>query len=414
MAETHYERADVLEAIRSAFKARDPDYKVRRREREERFDAVWRAGSVCSPISRCAVDLRTEVTWLIHYRDCWPAIDAKIDQLAEALKDRSEVEKGQGSDGSWSSCLSEWFTKLEPTVDALQTDEIVRICPQPLTFMVAPRDFQSPEVLLGYLFELQISDIAATGRNNRAELGAVQTALSQLIFKDEIRDLLEDPRWGFEISDQLEDAYRDYLRQTQNPRTGFWGPWYRFGDRLVMVQDLSFTFHQVNYLSGNVDRWSQIVDTTLAIRDLVYPMGWRQAPGAYCNHHNYDVAMIFSLGWPHMSRRQKRDVSLAIFDLLSWCLTSGLSEQGLGKDAPTVEAHYFCVRFLDTVGFFDPAKKFWRQTTPLPAGLPNPRSVANELEAVFAGIDDGSEMAETVSAILRAATFRAGEPDAGS
>ena len=57
------------------------------------------------------------------------------------------------------------------------------------------------------------------------------------------------------------------MRQTQHPRTGYWGPWYRIGGKLLIVQDLSFTFHQINYRQGNVELWPQIIETTLNIKD---------------------------------------------------------------------------------------------------------------------------------------------------
>jgi len=98
--------------------------------------------------------------------------------------------------------------------------------------------FKDARAVLDHLYRLQITDIRANGRNERDELGAVQSALSQLIFKDELRETLkENPALGFTISDELEAIYGDYLQLTQHPRTGYWGPWYRFSGRLVMVQD---------------------------------------------------------------------------------------------------------------------------------------------------------------------------------
>jgi hypothetical protein len=118
---------------------------------------------------------------------------------------------------------------------------------------------------------------ARTGRNHRDELGATQTAFSQLIFKDNLRALFDDSamKLGFRISENLECSYLDFIRQTQHPRTGYWGSWYRIDNRLFMVQDLSFTYHQISYRQGNVELWPQIIDTTLQIKDRSYPMGWK-------------------------------------------------------------------------------------------------------------------------------------------
>src|SRR5262249_45615408 len=141
-----------------------------------------------------------------------------------------------------------WYRKLEPTVDALQ-GALPSVGLKPLRFMQRLAD---PGRVLDYLYRLQITDIAGTGSNNRDELGAVQSALSQLIFKDQLRELMESQDLGFSVSNELQAVYADYLDQTQHPRTGYWGPWYRFDDKLVPVQDLSFTFHIVQYRAGNI------------------------------------------------------------------------------------------------------------------------------------------------------------------
>jgi hypothetical protein len=56
-----------------------------------------------------------------------------------------------------------------------------------------------------YLYRLQITDIRANGETSGTSFGAVQSALSQLIFKDELRETLkENPAFGFAIPDELE------------------------------------------------------------------------------------------------------------------------------------------------------------------------------------------------------------------
>jgi hypothetical protein len=77
--------------------------------------------------------------------------------------------------------------------------------------------FKDARAVLDYLYRLQITHIRANGRNERDEFGAVQSALSQLIFKDELRETLKDnPALGFTISDELEAIYGDYLQLTQH------------------------------------------------------------------------------------------------------------------------------------------------------------------------------------------------------
>ena len=42
-----------------------------------------------------------------------------------------------------------------------------------------------------------------------------------------------------------------------------------------MVQDLSFTFHQVSYKQGDVAHLDRIVRTPLDLRNRIHPNGWR-------------------------------------------------------------------------------------------------------------------------------------------
>jgi len=261
--------------------------------------------------------------------------------------------------------------------------------------------------VLDYLYRLQTTDIRANGRNERDELGAVQSALSQLIFKDELRDTLkETPALGFTISDELEALYGDYLKQTQHPRTGYWGPWYRFSDRLVMVQDLSFTFHIVNYQSGNIANWPLVIDTTLAIKPLRYPMGWRpDADTQYSNHNNYDIATIFCFGWPHMTSNQKEAVRAEIAAMLDWCLTESVDGDGFKDSGDSdLDAYYFGVRFLDRVGFWDQSKRFWSRRDPsLPRGAATPSDLCRRLQRGFTHLNANSEEADTIHSLLATA-----------
>jgi hypothetical protein len=74
-----------------------------------------------------------------------------------------------------------------------------------------------------------------------------------------------------------------------------------------------------------VDRWPNIVDTTLAIKDLTYPYGWRPSEGSeFSNHHNYDVLTIFKRGWSMVDTNTQRRMADAIFEILDWSLTKSL------------------------------------------------------------------------------------------
>ena len=402
-ADSFLDREDVLAQIRAAFTARDAQYAVRRAELKKtlaplaaRLDQLQAAGH---PMT-CADQIRLEAQWLLNYRDDWNRASQRIDDLVKSLADTAQPAPVQDDDGSWGGCYTEWYRKLEPTVDALQGD-LPSTGLKPLLFVQRLAD---PAHTLDYLYRLQITDIAATGANNRDELGAVQSALSQLIFKDQLRELLAANNLGFSITSELEACYFDYLEQTQNPRTGYWGPWYRFDNRLIPVQDLSMTFHVIQYRSGHITNWPAVIDSTLAIKDLIYPAGWRpDAQTQYNNHNNYDVLTIFYYGWPHMTTKQKQDARNEIAAMLDWCLTKSLP--GNASDAAStsmLDTYYFAVRFLDRVGFWDPAKRFWLHKAPdVPEGSPAPYELARRLQDGFAGLHDTSEEGNTVRELLR-------------
>jgi len=232
------DRDDVLSQIVGEFAARDPAYPDRRRALTQKLvpltDQLSKLQESGHPMG-CAEQIMLEVQWLLNYRDDWDRAERRLGELAISLADISQGEASQEEDGSWGSCYEEWYRKLEPTVDALQIAGLEASGLKPLLFM---ERFKDARAVLDHLYRLQITDIRANGRNERDELGAVQSALSQLIFKDELRETLkENPALGFTISDELEAIYGDYLQLTQHPRTGYWGPWYRFSGRLVMVQD---------------------------------------------------------------------------------------------------------------------------------------------------------------------------------
>src|SRR5712664_543567 len=244
-------RDDLLQLIRKEFTSLDPHYGEKRGDLlgalKAPADEVAARQQAGLPAA-CANQILLEISWLANYRDDWDRAKRRLVDLQKALAQPDKLEPTQDDEGSWGACCEEWYRKLEPTVDALQevTDSTPKL--KPLRFMEKLQDAQAT---LDLLYRLQITDIRNTRKNQRDELGAMQTALSQMIFKDGLRDLLIDrPELGFSISPELEASYTDYLQQTQHPRTGYWGPWYRFGERLVMVQDLAFTFHVINYRAG--------------------------------------------------------------------------------------------------------------------------------------------------------------------
>jgi hypothetical protein len=402
-------RDDILKRIHAAWVSFDRTYDARRGafrdelgKLDDRLKKLQRPGR---ELPR-SVQIATEVGWLLNYRADWDRVSQRLADLEASLA-TPDQPNDQLADGSWGDCALERYRKLEPTVDMLQKEDIV---PQTLKRLAFMAQYQEPKWLLNELWRLQISHIEKTGENHRDQLGATQSALAQLIFKDNLRDVLKAKNLGFEVTTELEQTFLDFFEQTQHPRTGYWGPWYRFGSELFMVQDLSFTFHIVNYRSGNVPRWPEIVDTTLAIKPIHFPMGWMPGGTApndiYNNHNNYDVVQILFFGWPYMSQDQKKKAHKEISCMLEWCLTRCLQGDAFapmdGGDKATLDDFYFGVRFLDRVGFWDRTKRFW--THRIDIQKPTPDEVCTRLKRGFTAVADDSEFAETVAFILQSAS----------
>lgn len=420
-------RDELLKVIRKEFavfsNAVGQDYETLRAELGKAIDEpgkmIAERQRQGKPIA-CAWQIHLELQWLAKYCTDWSVAAERLAALRQALVDPDHtdaVSPAQVADGSWGGCIREPYRRLEPTVDALQklADNIPV---KPLTFMTDMK-LDDAKTTLDRLWRLQVTDIRATGRNNRDELGALQTALSQLIFKDNLRSLLEEREKDlrFIVSDELATDYADFLRQTQHPRTGYWGPWYRVGGQLFQVQDLSFTYHTINYRAGNVDHWAKIIETTLAIEGKKYPMGWAPSNGAARSHHNnYDVVAIFQYGWPHMNEEQKDRVRTKIAEMLKWCLGDAMAPNGFlpEKDMAVGDTYYYGIRFLDRLGFWDAARRFWsRRPPPLPPGINSAGALARRLSIAFEALLDESEQSQTVRNILRTATCMA-DGDAGN
>jgi hypothetical protein len=411
-------RMEMLPLLTVEAKKKDPFVEYNRNVKKNEAKALWKELSVLQkaglPMSGTE-QILLEAKWLINYTLDWKAAGRKLTEAANSMQNRSQDVLEQGNDGAFDSGLCEaLYRKLEPTIDALQDGDFDPAAVKPLEFM---KVFADPKRLIDRMWHLQITDIAATGFNNRDELGAMQSAFSQLIFKDNLRDLLDAPggRLGFPISDALACAYLDYVRQSQHPRTGYWGPWYRIDGSLHMVQDLSFTFHQINYRQGNVELWPQIIETTLAIKDMTYPMGWMERDAKrgkfHSNHHNYDVAQIFGYGWSHMTRDQKDRVRVTIKSMLAWCLRDSVTGDSFDDD-PSDESYYFGVRFLDRVGYFDEDKRFWTKgALELPTDAPQPFALATRLHDGLARQNNTSNMADHAKKLLDVAK-RLNAPDA--
>jgi hypothetical protein len=176
------------------------------------------------------------------------------------------------------------------------------------------------------LYKLQLSRIAQTGVYQREEMNASEAALSQLLFKEKLRTLLQNNGASF-IDESYVDAYRRFLDDTQDPILGYWGPWIVSGNEIVRTADLSQTYHTVAYRKGAINHWPQIIETTLAIKDLPYPFGWRH-DGQYSNHHNYDVMRILHLGWSYMTPAEMDRARMEIRAMVNWSLSKSIGPDG--------------------------------------------------------------------------------------
>jgi hypothetical protein len=407
-------RRSILERIAQAFRQRDPYYDVRWQPLEARRRSLFKTlGDLLDhnhPME-CATQHGYEAKWLINYTDNWALAAQALDELEKSLKDIDQPRIKQVEDGSWGPCCREWYRKLEPTIDALQEREAATDPLRPLAFMGF---LQDPSKVVGLLEALSVSDIVATGRNVRDEQNALLTALGQVIFKDRLRKLLVcRPELKFTVSPNLEKEFTDYLWATQERNTGYWGPTYKFADGVVSVPDLSYTFHIVHYYMDNTNRvvpkLDKIVATTLNIKNEIYPNGWLEKDRSFSDHNNYDVVTLFACGWNFASAEQRDAMRREIQALIDWCLTKSLHDDHFG-DKASIDSYYYGVRFLDRVGLWNAAQRFWRtDDIPLPNGCPPAAKIRERLLQGFKAVDDDSEYCETIKQIL---TGAAPVPDA--
>ena len=321
----------------------------------------------------CSNEIYLEARWLHGYTADWPRLNKRLDDLSESLGqlDQAFATRQSPESGLWGACYEEPFFKIEATLLALI--QLAEVGKAPALEVHLPPPFDQHSTALEHVRSLLVSDIAHTGVDNRGELGNITTVASLAYFKDYIQEYLDTkvdvlPRnegGPGAKTQEYRQAFSDYVGAWQDPISGYWGPWYLSGDRLYKTADLSFTFHIVSFRRGQVELWSEIINTTQAIEKEPYPFGWRHK-GDFTNHNNYDVAKVFLYGWPHMSPEQRRIAASAIRDMLHWTLTSSLQLDGSFKTIPSFFSSmgadfYFGVSFLRTIGFWDRAKRFWTE-----------------------------------------------------
>lgn len=260
----------------------------------------------------------------------------------------------QDEGGSFAPGSNVWFIKLECSTDQLLAREWPwRLKP---TFLECIND---PIRMVTYLQDRSWSDVARCGRDNRKELNEAISVIARLVMRGGQAGYLSGP--GFI------PVFEEFIRGWQDSATGFFGMSYLTGDyRQVRTKDLSLTFHMVRYVPQLVRYWPELINTLLEIKTLQYPQGWLE-PSGPTDHNNYDVAEIFYRGWPYMDAMQRMLAADAVEEMLDWCLKNSVSPKGeiIKPDYgdPIPDSYYFAAAFLDTIGFFDPSKKFWTRRT---------------------------------------------------
>jgi hypothetical protein len=291
----------------------------------------------------CPRQVLRELRWRLEYTADTDAIRATLARLRN--RDAPSLSPA-------AACTDVWFLKLDASVDhmlAADFDERGR----PPRFLDRIND---PGRLKDYLESLLVSRLDDDGIDRRKELNFATADLIRLILWRRPRNYTWDPR--------LETVIRRFVAEWQDPATGFFGADYLIDGRRLRTVDLSLTFHMARYLEGGIGYWPQLIDTLLSIRDCRYPNGWLDEIGM-TNHNNYDVAVLLQFGWPHMRLDQRRRAEDELTRLLDWCLTATITPAGeiaaraIGESWP--ESYYFMIAFLDTVGYFDRAKRFWTE-----------------------------------------------------
>ncbi len=304
----------------------------------------------------CARQALVELRWRISSTSDAASARATLERLKHALVDAASLNGGdanilpQDADGSYGACDAEWFLKLGDSGDEL-------LDPRGWPGKLPPRFLDrvaTPASLLAYLSKITVSDPRTEGIDHRKELNVATGVLSRLVLRGGVL--------GYFAKPEFKSAFTNFLASWQDPETGFFGEWYKDEGRLIKTSDLSITFHMARYTKGRIAHWPELIDTLLAIKDRPYPQGWLDSDGM-TNHNNYDVATLFSLGWPSMREEQREAARAEIRRMLDWALNRSIGADG--EIAPTAAAeplgdmYYFASAFLDTIGYFDKRKRFW-------------------------------------------------------
>lgn len=345
--------------VRAAFARFDPGYVAQRRAALARMEPLLErlfAREEAGEAMTCADQIGKEARWLVGYTADYARIARRTADLAAELERATptpvpDVQIVPG--GHWASCHEEEFFKL--SVDYDKFVALTALGKAPAVRPAYLDAYNDPEKLRARFVALTTSDIRGTGVNRRRALNEEVSDIMRLI----LRDQPPGYAWAPGLKDALKQTLVDDLR---DPATGYWGARFVDGDKVVHTADLSVTFHVVRYLQGEVPDWPRIVDTTLAIRDRRYSQGWQASIGKL-NHHLYDVAAIFKLGWTKVDAPRQAAMAIELKKMLDWSLAETLQADGTFKlteeDDSFEEAQYFGVALLAAAGLFDKDKPYW-------------------------------------------------------
>jgi hypothetical protein len=297
----------------------------------------------------CLRQALRELRWRLEYTADVAGVRTNLEKIRRlAALPTLPRATNPDEEGSYGACTEVWFLKLDASVDHLLAPDFSG---KPPRFLDRIND---PDRLKRYLEGLLVSRLAEEGVDHRKELNFATADLVRLILWRRPANYRWDPR--------LETVIRRFVANWQDPATGFFGASYEVGGQRLRTTDLSLTFHMARYLEGKIGYWPQLIDTLIEIRDDRYPNGWLDEVGL-TNHNNYDVATLFRLGWPKLRADQRRRARVELDRLLGWCLAIAIATDGTvvarAKSESLSEGYYFTIAFLDTVGYFDPAKRFW-------------------------------------------------------
>jgi hypothetical protein len=305
-----------------------------------------------------------EAEWRINCTNDHSAARDAVERLEAALTCAKPPDGlTQDCGGSFGLGTKVFFLKLDRSTDQL----LARQWPWRLqpTFLDRIND---PGRMVTYLQDLCWSDVTRCGRDNRKELNLAISVIARLV--------LQGGQVGYLSGPGFVPVFERFVWDWQDPETGFFGVTYIIDEQgnQVRTTDLSLTFHMVRYAPHLVRWWPRLVDTLLAIKEQPYPQGWLEN-SKMTDHNNYDVVELFWRGWPHMRPDQRQQASQEIAKMLDWCLHKSVRDTGEiinpDKGDMVIDSYYFAAAFLDTIGYFDKAKRFWVDKGVLP-GDPEP------------------------------------------